>query len=38
MIRIVHEIDPLLCPEGGGRMRIFLFIEDLRAIKICSSN
>ena len=32
MIRKVYEIDPLLCPRCGGRMRIIAFIEDPKAI------
>jgi len=32
MIRKVYEIDPLLCPSCGGRMKIISFIEDPKAI------
>jgi len=28
MIRKVYEVDPLVCPSCGGRMRIISFIED----------
>jgi len=28
MIRKVYEIDPLVCPECGGHMKIIAFIED----------
>ena len=28
MIRKVYQIDPLICPQCGGRMRIISFIED----------
>jgi len=32
MIRKVYEVDPLLCPTCGGRMRIISFIEDHKVI------
>jgi hypothetical protein len=32
MIRKVYEIDPLLCPSCGGRMRIISFIEEPKTI------
>ena len=32
MIRKVYEIDPLLCPICGSRMRIISFIEDYKVI------
>lgn len=32
MIRKVYEVDPLLCPSCGGRMKVFSFIEDPKAI------
>ncbi len=32
MIRKVYEVDPLLCPTCGGRMRIIAFIDDPKAI------
>jgi len=32
MIRKVYELDPLLCPSGGGQMRIISFIEDPKVI------
>jgi len=32
MIRKVNEVDPLLCPSCGGRMRIVSFIEDPKVI------
>jgi len=32
MIRKVHEVDPLLCPSCGGRMRIISFIEEPKII------
>ena len=28
MIRKVYEVDPLLCPNCNGRMRIIAFIEN----------
>ena len=28
LIRKVYEVDPLLCPECGGVMKIIAFIED----------
>jgi len=32
MIRRVYEVDPLLCPSCGGRMRILSFIEEPKTI------
>jgi hypothetical protein len=32
MIRKVYELDPLLCPSCGGKMKIIAFIEDPKAI------
>lgn len=32
MICKVYEVDPLLCPQCGGDMKIIAFIEDHRAI------
>ena len=32
MIRKVYEVDPLLCPSCGGRMRILSFIEEPKTI------
>jgi hypothetical protein len=32
MIRKVYELDPLLCPSCGGKMKIIAFIEDAKAI------
>jgi len=32
MIRKVYEIDPLICPQCEGRMRIISFIEDHKVI------
>jgi hypothetical protein len=32
MIRKVYEVDPLLCPSWGGRMRIISFIKDHKVI------
>jgi hypothetical protein len=31
-IRKVYEIDPLLCPSWGGRIRIVSFIEEPKII------
>ena len=28
MIRKVYEVDPLLCPQCGGQMKIIAFITD----------
>jgi hypothetical protein len=28
MIRKVYEVDPLLCPQYGGQMRIISFLTD----------
>jgi hypothetical protein len=32
MIRKVYEIDPLLCPSGGGLMKVISFIEEPKTI------
>ena len=32
MIRKVYEVDPLLCPTCGGRMKVISFIEDPKTI------
>lgn len=32
MIRKVYEVDPLICPSCGGRMRIISFIERPKTI------
>ncbi len=32
MIRKVYQINPLICPQCGGRMTIISFIEDLKVI------
>jgi len=32
MIRKVYQIDPLICPQCGGRMTIISFIEDHKVI------
>jgi hypothetical protein len=32
MIRKVYEVNPLICPSCGGRMRIIFFIDDPKTI------
>ena len=32
VIKKVYQIDPLICPQCGGRMRIISFIEDHKVI------
>ena len=32
MIRKVYEVDPLLCPQCGGEMKVISFIEDHEVI------
>jgi hypothetical protein len=32
MIRKVYEVDPLICPQCGGRMRIISFITDYSVV------
>lgn len=32
MIKKVYQIDPLICPQCGARMRIISFIEDHKVI------
>jgi len=31
MIRKVYEVDPMVCPECGGVMKVVAFISDYRA-------
>jgi len=33
LIKKIYEVDPLVCPKCGGRMRIVAFIEDYKVIK-----
>lgn len=33
LIKKVLEVDPLLCPDCGGTMRLISFIEDPRVIR-----
>ena len=32
MIRKVYEVDPLLCPQCGGQMRIIAFLTDFSVV------
>ncbi len=32
MIRKAYELDPLICPSCGGRMRIISFIDEPKTI------
>jgi transposase len=32
MIRKVYEVDPMVCPECGGPMKVIAFITDYQAI------
>jgi len=32
MIRKVYEVDPLLCPQCGGEMKVISFIKDHKVI------
>jgi len=32
MIRKVFEVDPLICPQCGGEMKVISFIEDYKVI------
>jgi len=32
MIKKVYEVDPLLCPQCGGEMKVISFIEDHKVI------
>ena len=32
LIRLIYEVDPLVCPRCGGLMRIIAFITELRVI------
>jgi len=32
MIRKVYEVDPLICPRCGGRMKVIAFLTDYPAV------
>jgi hypothetical protein len=32
MIRKVYEVDPMVCPKCGGRMKVIAFITDYAAV------
>jgi transposase len=32
MIRKVYEVDPLLCPQCGGQMKVIAFLTDYAVI------
>jgi hypothetical protein len=32
MIRKVYEVDPLLCPRCGGKMRVIAFLTDFSVV------
>jgi len=32
MIRKVYEVDPMLCPECGGTMKVIAFITDFSVV------
>ncbi len=32
MIRKVYEVDPLLCPQCGGKMRVIAFLIDYAVV------
>ncbi len=33
LIKKIHEVDPQLCPECSGRMRVIAFIEEKAVIR-----
>ena len=33
LIQKIYEVDPLLCPKCGGRMRIIALLEDYKVVK-----
>ena len=33
LIQKIYEVDPLVCPRCGGKMRIIAFIEDYKVVK-----
>lgn len=35
LIRLVHEIDPLRCPDCGGTMKIVALIDSGTLRKLC---
>jgi len=32
MIRKVYEVDPMLCPQCGGRMKVIAFLSDFSVV------
>jgi hypothetical protein len=32
MIRKVYEVDPMLCPKCGGRMKVIAFLTDFSVV------
>jgi transposase len=32
MIRKVYEVDPMVCPQCGGRMRVIAFLTDYSVV------
>jgi hypothetical protein len=32
MIRKVYEVDPMLCPRCGGKMKVVAFITDFAVV------
>ena len=32
MIRKVYEVDPMLCPECGGAMKVIVFLSDFSVV------
>jgi hypothetical protein len=32
MIRKVYEVDPMLCPKCGGRMKVVAFLTDFTVV------
>jgi len=32
MIRKVYEVDPLVCPQCGGRMKVIAFLTDYAVV------
>ena len=32
LLRLIYEVDPLVCPQCGGQMRVVALIQDPRII------
>jgi hypothetical protein len=35
LIKLVYEVDPLKCPDCGGKMRVVALIDGSRVLRLC---